>query len=158
KRYYSATPTVITVDSLTGVMNGVAIGSSKVTAKILAPELPNGVTVSQSVRVRYKGIKITAPVLTDSIQGLGPAKNLTATVFGFNNANANVLAVTADSIRSRDTTIFRVTGAAISGRKNGTAQLVAFFDGFRDSVAVRVRQVAKSITFPTTDYTARHVN
>ena len=139
-------------------MTGVAIGTAKLTARVLAPELGAGVTISQDVRVRYQRIRITSPVVQDSIQGLGTAQNRTATVFGVNSANANVAPVALDSLKSRDTTVFRVSGTTISARRNGTAQLVAFFDGFRDSVAVRVRQVAGRITFPTTDYTARHLN
>jgi hypothetical protein len=158
KRYYSA-GAAITVDSLTGAMTGVTVGTPvKVTAMILAPELGGGVTISRQVRVRYNGLKVTTPLVTDTIKGLGPAQNKTATVFGTNVSGANVLAVTPDSVRSRDTTIFKVTGTTINGRKNGTAQMVAFFDGLRDSVLVRVRQVAKNITFPTVDYTARHMN
>ncbi|MEK7402534.1 MAG: hypothetical protein AABZ80_09260, partial [Gemmatimonadota bacterium] len=64
KRYYSASPAIIAVDSNTGVMTGVAIGTAKLTAKILAPELGEGVTKSQDVRVRYKGIKVTSPTVT----------------------------------------------------------------------------------------------
>src|SRR6185436_17141948 len=68
-----------------------------------------------------------------------------------------------DSTRMRtggaiDTSSIRISGTLLTAKKNGTAFFVAFYDGLRDSVLVRVRQVAKSISFPTTDYTARHVN
>jgi len=158
KEYTSADTTIISVVKSTGVMTVKAVGTVKITARILAPELGAGVTRSENVRARFKDIKITAPTATDSIQGLGVAQNRTATVFGLKSDNTNAVAVTLDSLRSRDTTVFRVSGTTISARKNGTAQLVAFFDGLIDSVPVRVRQVAKSITFQTTDYTARHVN
>jgi hypothetical protein len=158
KRFYSSQPTFVKIDSVTGVMTGMALGTSKVSIKILAPELGSGVSTSRLITTIYKGLKFTSPLVGDSILGLGPAQNKTAIVFGTNNANANVAQITPDSIRSRDTTVFRISGTTISGRKNGTAQLVAFFGTLRDSVAVRVRQVAKSITFPTSDYTARHLN
>ncbi|HEX7937764.1 MAG TPA: hypothetical protein VF483_02160, partial [Gemmatimonadaceae bacterium] len=157
KRYYSASPNIISVDSITGLMAGNGVGTAKLTAKILAPELGAGVTISQTDTVKFKGIRVTAPLATDSIQGLGQTRPVT--VFGLNNSDAQVgSALTVDSIASRNATIVTATGTTVTAKKNGTAYVVAFFRGLRDSVQVRVRQVAKTITFPTTDYTARHVN
>jgi hypothetical protein len=164
KRYYATqASTFVSVDSVTGVITGSALGTAKVTAKILAPELGAGVTISQNVRVRYKGIKLLTPLVVDSMSGLGQTR--TATYQGTNNNNVVVAgAITLDSLRMRtgagviDTSSIGINGNTLTAKKNGTAYVVAFFDGLRDSVLVKVRQVAKSITFPTTDYTARHVN
>jgi len=162
KRYVSATPTSIAVDSITGVMTGLAVGTAKITARVMAPELGAGVTRSQNVRVRFAGIKVVTPVVIDSIVGLGQTR--TVAIQGTNSAGALVVgALTADSLRLRtagvaDTTILRLSGATLTAKKNGTSYVVAYFDGLKDSVAVRVRQVAKSISFPTTDFTARHLN
>lgn len=157
KRYTSSLPSVISVDSLTGVAFGLAIGTAKLTAHVLAPELGAGVTKSQDVRVRYKGIRVTAPTVTDSMTGLGQSRSIM--VQGLNNANELVAGLLASlTLTSSDTTIFRVIGQTIVARKNGSTYVVAVFDNLRDSVLFRVRQVAKSITFPTTDYTATAIN
>jgi alpha-tubulin suppressor-like RCC1 family protein len=162
KEFTSGDPTVISVVKTTGVMTAVKIGSAKITVRVLAPELGDGVTRSTNVRVRFAGIRVITPLVTDSIQGLGQTRSVS--IQGTNNASVLVTgALTADSLKLRtagvaDTTILRLTSTALTAKKNGTSYLVAYFDGLIDSVAVRVRQVAKTITFPTTDFTARHVN
>lgn len=157
KRYSSASPSIVAIDSLTGVMTGVAIGTAKVTARVLAPELGEGVSTSQDVRVRYKGIRVTAPAATDSIEGLGQTRLLT--VRGLNNANAEIATLVPDSIRSKDSTVITaIAPATVRARKAGSAYVVTIYDSLRDSVLVRVRRVAKSVAFPDTLYTARHVN
>jgi len=152
KRWVSAAPTIIAIDSVTGIATGLAIGTAKITARVLAPELDVGVTRSQDVRVRYKSIRVTAPTVTDSITGLGLTRSIV--VQGRNNAGALVTALASPTLTSSDTTIFRVSGSTIVARKNGSARIIAVFDSLRDSVLFKVRQVAKSITFPTTDYSA----
>jgi hypothetical protein len=154
--------TTISIVKETGVMTGLKLGTAKITARVLAPELGAGVTHSKLVRVRFKGIKVVTPVATDSIDGLGYTR--TVAVQGVNFTNGLVPgSVTADSLRVRvggvfDTSLIRISGTTLTAKKNGTSYVVAIFDGFKDSVAVKVRQVAKSVTFPTTDYTARHLN
>ena len=160
KRWSSSAPTVIKIDSVTGVATGLAIGTAKITATVSAPELSAPVTRSQSMRVRFKGIRVIAPTASDSISGLGQTRSVSTQ--GLNAANTVVAgALTADSLKSRDTTVLRLAGTTLTAKKNGTSFVVAFFDGYRDSVSARVRQVAKKISFPGPDslnYTARHVN
>ena len=162
-RWSSSDSSVIAIGVTTGLATGVNVGTARITARVLSPELGEGVTTSRAIRVRYKGIRITAPTASDSIEGLGQTR--TINLFGLNNAGLPVGAslTQLDSLKSRDTTVFQVAAGAPGfyitvARKNGVARLVAAVDGLRDSVLVRVRQVAKSITFPTAEYTGRHVN
>src|SRR5204863_1308754 len=105
--------------------------------------------------VRYKGIKV-API--DSIVGLGLARAVL--VSGTNNANAiqapaiSTAALSTHDSGSAASTITAISGQAVVGKKPGRAYVIALFDSFRDSALVRMRQVAKSIVFPTTDYVA----
>jgi hypothetical protein len=161
----SSDTTKIKIDSLDGVAIGRAVGTATITGRLLAPELGAGVVKSQLVRVRYKSLGFVTPAATDSIQGLGQTR--VVSIRGTNFANAlGTVALTADSFKVRragvvDTTLLRLTGTTLTAKKNGTSYLVAYYSGLIDSVAVRVRQVAKKISFPGPDslnYTARHIN
>src|SRR5438105_12828862 len=79
----SSNKNLVTVDSVTGLMSGLAIGTTSIIARYIAVELDTEYTQSLGVRVRYKGIKV-API--DSIVGLGLARAVL--VSGTNNANA----------------------------------------------------------------------
>ena len=155
----SSNTNVVTVDSSTGLMTGLAIGAASIIARYIAPELDSEYTQSLAVRVRYKGIKI-API--DSITGLGLAKAVL--VNGTNNANAiQIPAITTSTLSTHDSgstaaTVTAISGQAVVGKKPGRAYVVSLFDSFRDSVIVRMRQVAKTIIFPTTDYVATAIN
>jgi len=159
QRWKSSNPAIVAIDSASGLMTGVALGTATITARLLAPELDTGYAQSTSVRVRYKGIKV-API--DSIVGLGLAKAIL--VNGTNNANViQTPAVTTATLSTHDSgsaasTFTAISGQAVVGKKPGRAYVVAFFDRFRDSALVRMRQVAKSIVFPTTDYVATAIN
>jgi N-acetylneuraminic acid mutarotase len=155
----SSNKNIATVDSSSGVLSGLAIGTASIIARYIAPELDSEYTQSLAVRVRYKGIKV-API--DSIVGLGLSRAIV--VNGTNNADAiQTPAITTSTLSTHDsgstaTTVTAISGQAVVGKKPGRAYVVSLFDSFRDSVIVRMRQVAKSITFPTTDYVATAIN
>jgi hypothetical protein len=150
---------VATVDSSSGLLSGLAIGTATIVARYIAAELDTEYTQSLAVRVRYKGIKVAT---IDSIAGLGLSRAVA--VNGTNNANAiQVPAITTATLSTHDSgstasTFTAISGQTVVGKKPGRAYVVALFDGFRDSLIVRMRQVAKSITFPTTDYVATAIN
>ena len=158
-RWASSNKTIVAVDSVSGLMSGIALGSATITGRLLGPELDTGYTHSLAVRVRYKGIKV-API--DSIVGLGLIKAVL--VNGTNNANAiQTPSVSTATLSTHDSgsaasTFTAISGQAVVGKKPGRAYVVALFDSFRDSALVRMRQVAKSIVFPTTDYVATAIN
>ena len=51
-----------------------AVGTARITATVSALVLSAPVTRSQSVRVRFKGIRVITPTVTDSIPGLGQTR------------------------------------------------------------------------------------
>jgi hypothetical protein len=154
----SSNTNVVTVDSSTGLMTGLAIGAASIIARYIAPELDSEYTQSLAVRVRYKGIKVAA---VDSIAGMGSAGARAIAVNGTNNNNVvqqpaitTNAALTAHDSGATTTNFATITGQTVVGHRNGKSYVIAAFDSFKDSVLVKVRQVAKSILFPTTDFTA----
>lgn len=151
KRWTSSAPATVSIDSMTGVATGLAIGSATITGRVVAPEIPAGVSKSQVVTVRYASIRITAPVVTDSMSGLGQAR--TVTVQGTNSVGATQAGSlsTGLTLTSSDPTVFSVSGSTIVAKKNGSARVVAVYQTLRDSVLIKVRQVARKISFPGPD-------
>ena len=168
KTFSSSQPTVVAIDSETGVATGLTIGNATITARVIAPELDSGYSKTRALRVRYKGIKacgvapLCSPNAIDSIAGLNLSRPFS--FFGTNNSDARQSTpLTGVTITTRDSgattnTVASVTGSNVFARKNGAAYVIGVFESMRDSIKVRVRQVAKSLTFPTTDYTARSLN
>src|SRR5205807_10533988 len=94
----SSNKNLVTVDSVTGVMSGLAIGTASIIARYIAVELDTEYTQSLGVRVRYKGIKVA---LIDSIPALGQSRPVI--VNGTNNANAlQTPAVTTATLSAHD--------------------------------------------------------
>ncbi len=157
KLWSSANPGVASVDSETGIVTGVTVGTTTITARLLGLELGAGVEQSHQVTVGYKGIRI-APV--DSIEGLGLTKAISAR--GLNASDAQVgSALPGVTWLSRDPTVFVVGGLAgqtVQAKKAGQARLVGTFNGLSDSVMIRVRPVAKRLVFPDTHFVADAVN
>ena len=152
---------VATVDSSSGLLSGLAIGTATIIAHYIAPELDTEYTQSLAVRVRYKAIKLAA---IDSIAGMGSTGARAVVVNGTNNNNVvqqpaitASAALTAHDSGGTTTNTATITNQTIVGHRNGRSYVVAAFDSFRDSVLVKVRQVAKSILFPTTDFTANAI-
>ena len=165
---WSSSNTGIIAITNAGVATGVAIGNAVVTARVIAPELDSGYSKTRSLRVRYKGIKacgvapLCSPSSLDSIAGLNLSRAVS--FFGTNNSDVRqTAALTGVTLSTRDSgattnTVASVTGSNVFARKNGAAYVIGVFETMRDSIKVRVRQVAKSLTFPTTDYTATSLN
>lgn len=168
KVWTSSAPTVVSINAESGVATGVSIGNAVITVRLLAPELDTGYSKTRALRVRYKGIKACgiapqcSPSALDSIAGLNLSRPLN--FFGTNNSDVRqTTALTGVTISTRDSaaatnTVVSVTGSNVFARKNGAAYVIGVFENMRDSILVRVRQVAKSLTFPTTEYTANSLN
>ena len=168
KVWSSSAPTVVSINAESGVATGVAVGNAVITARLLAPELDTGYSKTRALRVRYKGIKACgiapqcSPSSLDSIAGLNLSRPFN--FFGTNNSDVRqTTALTGVTVSTHDSaattsTVVSVTGSSVFARKNGAAYVVGVFENMRDSIKVRVRQVAKSLTFPTTDYTANAIN
>jgi hypothetical protein len=140
---------IATVDAA-GIVTGVGEGTALVTATLTAPELPpEGLAASRTIVVGFAGLVVT-PI--DSLTGLG--QSVTPTVRGTNAANAPV-AVVAATLASSDPTVLAVVGAAIVAKKNGSATITAAYGGFSAPVTVKVRQVAKRITFAASPFVFR---
>lgn len=141
----SSDPTVATVDSA-GVVHGVAKGAVTITGKVTAPELDSAVSRSSPVRVAYASIAVDS---IDSLTGLGQTHP--AQVRGRNAQGVAIAVLTGAAVLWRmapDTSVLAVDGSGVlTARANGTAFIVASFEGLRDSVAVKVRQVARSVSF-----------
>ena len=169
KLWSSSAPTIVAINELSGVASGLAIGNAVITARVLAPELDTGYSKTRALRVRFKAIKACGSVATqcspsslDSIAGLNLSRP--TNFFGTNNSDQITgAALTGVTLSTRDSaattnTVVSVTGSNVFARKNGTAYVIGVFENMRDSIRVKVRQVAKSLTFPTTDYTANSLN
>lgn len=168
RTWSSSNTGVIAINSETGVATGVTIGNAVITARVIAPELDSGYSKTRALRVRYKGIKacgvapLCSPSAIDSIAGLNLSRPFS--FFGTNNSDARqATALTGVTVTTRDSgattnTVVAVTGSNVFARKNGAAYVIGVFESMRDSIKVRVRQVAKSLTFPTTDYIANAIN
>jgi hypothetical protein len=165
---WSSSNTAVVAITETGVATGVTIGNAVITARLIAPELDTGYSKTRALRVRYKGIKACgvapqcSPSSLDSIAGLNLSRPVS--FFGTNNADARqTTALTGVTLTTRDSgaatnTVASVTGSNVFARRNGAAYVIGVFENMRDSIKVRVRQVAKSLTFPTTEYTANAIN
>lgn len=154
----SSNPLVATVDSLSGLVAGVGVGTATITARLIAPELDTGFTQTRGVRIRYGGLKVAK---IDSIPGLGVSRavvvNGTDIKGVVQGGNLTTATLTAHDSGSSASTFVAISGQTVVGRKPGRAYVVALFENLKDSVIVRMRQVAKSITFPTTDYVANAI-
>lgn len=163
----SSQPGVVSIVEGTGLATGVALGNATITARVIAPELDTGYSKTRSIRVRFKGIDgCTAPGCAsqtlDSITGL----NLSRPFFfvGTNNTDERVpgaltgVTVTTSDSGATTNTVAAVSGSNVFARRNGIAYVIGVFEDMRDSIKVKVRQVAKSLTFPTTEYTANSLN
>ena len=160
QRWSSSAPTIASVDSVTGMVTGLGIGSAVITARLLGMELDTGYTQVHPMQVRYKGIRIAA---VDSIAGLGHTRAIT--VNGTNNLNVvQPTPLTGATFVIRDSgattqTIASLSGQTVKGLKGGVAYLKATYDQtLIDSIKIRVRQVAKSITFGDTVFTSNALN
>jgi hypothetical protein len=142
----SSAATVATVDE-DGKVTGVSAGTATISAKLVAPEIGEVNATTRTIRVKYAGIKITA---VDSLIAIGQVKVLA--VRGLNNSGVLQSAIpfsSAMQVVSRDPTVFEVNGAgSLVAKANGTARLFVQYDNMKDSVTVKVRQVARSLTFP----------
>src|SRR5687768_11219723 len=158
KVWSSSAPSIASVND-DGVVTGVSIGAAAITGRVLSPELDTGYARTHPVRVRFKAIRVAA---IDSLTGKAVLRPVV--VQGTNNANAVQptpiagATLTAHDSGSTTNTVVALSGTNVQGRSNGIAFVVATFDGFKDSVKVKMRQVAKSLTFPTQNYTATHLN
>jgi hypothetical protein len=143
----SSNPAVATVDETTGLVTGLTLGNATINAKIIAPELGEINAASLAVRVRYAGIKITT---VDSLIAIGMTKVIQVRGVDAKGALQPAIAFSsAMQVVSRDANIFDVNVAgALVAKTNGTARLFVQYDGLKDSLNVKVRQVARSITFP----------
>lgn len=147
-RWRSASPTVVRVDTLTGEITALAEGRSVVSVTAYAPDLPpEGVTAQLPIVTRYAAILI-APV--DSLTGLG--QSFTPQISGLDAAGVPVSPVNASTTGS-DTTVLRQVGTVYLARRNGTATITATYAGLTAQRVVKVRRVAKSVTFPITTLT-----
>ena len=159
---WSSNNSFATVNASTGVVTGAAIGSSLITARLISPELDTGYVRTRAMRVRYKGIKLSA---IDSITGKGAGPQRAINVQGTNAADQlQTPAITVNATLSAhdsgstNSNVLQINGTNVQGKTNGIAYVIAAFDNFKDSVKVKMRQVAKSLTFPTQDYTATALN
>ncbi|HYC53161.1 MAG TPA: hypothetical protein VEB19_18800, partial [Gemmatimonadaceae bacterium] len=151
---WSVSPASIAeVDSVSGVVTGMALGNAIITARIIAPEFDTAYTASHSIRVRYKGIAVQP---LDSIPGLGLSRS--TVVRGTNDAGEAQAEMLPATLTSRDTTIFRVTGTSVVARKAGDAYIVAEYDGLLDSTTVKVRPQPKALAFATAEYVIKTLN
>ena len=163
----SSQPGVVSIIEATGVATGVAIGSAEIKARVLAPELDTGYSKTRSIRVRFKDIDgCTAPGCAlqamDSITGL----NLSRPFFfvGTDAADQRVggplsgVTVTTRDSGAVTNDVASATTSSVFARRNGIAYIVGVFEDMRDSIKVKVRQVAKTVAFPTTEYTANSLN
>ena len=141
----SSDPAVATVDS-TGQVHGVAKGAVTIIGKVTAPELDSAVSRSVPVRVAYASIAIDS---VDSLTGLGLTH--TAQVRGRNTQGTGIAILSGPAVQWRvapDTTVLTIDASGLlTSRANGVAFVVATFEGLRDSVPVKVRQVAGSVAF-----------
>ena len=152
-RWSSSATSVAAVDSVSGVLTGNAIGNAVITAKVYAPELGATVTDTLSVRIRYAGISIK-PV--DSLTSIGQKSLLD--VRGTDIAGIPVATIPASSgtksgvlFTTRDASVVDVdtVGNVIAVKNGASARVVVTYQGMKDSTTVKVRQVAKSIAFPS---------
>jgi Big-like domain-containing protein len=133
---------IATVDSATGVVTGVALGNATLTATLTAPELDTGITRTHLLRVKYASIAID-PV--DSLTGLGQTRQLIARG---RNAAGTPIAQVAAVFSAPDALVAAVDAAGLARAvSNGTVQARAVFDRDTAFAPVKVRQVAKSVTF-----------
>jgi Bacterial Ig-like domain (group 2) len=145
--YSSDNPLIATVNAATGVVTGVSIGTATISATISAPELDDVAAAALKVRVKYAGISIKA---VDSLIAIGMTKVID--VRGTNPAGvaqASIpFAAATMTVVSRDPTIFTVNAnGALVAVKNGSARVFVQFDGLKDSVIVKVRQVTRAMTY-----------
>ena len=144
----SSNASLVAVDNA-GNVSGVGIGRARITARLLAPGLDTGVVRSLDFRVRYKGIAIAA---IDSLTGLG--QTVTPVVQGLDITGVARGAVAA-TLSSTDPSIVSAASSTLTAVKNGSTAVVAAYDGATAQVAVKVRQVARSVTFATTPLVIR---
>ena len=131
---------VATVDT-TGKVKGVGIGLARISARLLTPDLDTGIVRSLDFRVKYRGIAI-API--DSLTGLG--QTVTPLVQGLDTANV-VRGTVAATLSSSHPGIVAAEATTLIALKNGSATITATFDAATADVSVKVRQVAKSVSF-----------
>ncbi len=131
--------TVATVD-VTGKVKGVGIGSVRISARLLSPDLDTSIVRSLDFRVKYKGIAVG---VLDSLTGLG--QTLTPLVQGLDSSGV-VRGFVAATLSSSDPSVISAAAATLTAVKNGTATITATFDGATTQTSVKVRQVAKSVT------------
>lgn len=147
-RWETDNDAVASVDAATGVVTGKTIGTANISARLIASEFGEVTTAKKVVRVKFAGIKIST---VDSLIAIGMTKVIV--VRGINSSGvlqAPIEFSGAMQVVSRDAAIFDVNSAgALVAKANGTARLFVQVDGLKDSVNVKVRQVARSITFPT---------
>lgn len=161
-RWSSSQPAIATVDT-GGVVTGLAIGTATITARLLGLELDTGVVQSRDITVKYKGIRVSP---LDSITGFGLTRAIS--VVGLNaNDQPQAGSLTSEAAfvihdsGSTNATIASLSGTSVKALKNGTAYLKATYDAAStpvDSVKIRVRQVAKRITFPDTVFVVNAMN
>jgi hypothetical protein len=145
--YSSDNPLIAAVNAATGVVSGVSIGTATISATISAPELDDVAATALKIRVKYAGISIKA---VDSLIAIGMTKVID--VRGTNPAGvaqASIpFAAATMTVVSRDPTIFTVNAnGALVAVKNGSARVFVQFDGLKDSVIVKVRQVTRAMTY-----------
>ena len=136
----SSDASVLTVDNA-GKVSGVGIGSARISARLLTPELDTGVVRSLAFRVKYKGLAIA---VIDSLTGLG--QTVTPVVQGLDTMGV-ARGTVAATLSSTDPAVVSVATSTLTAVKNGSTAIIATFDGATAQVAVKVRQVAKSVTF-----------
>jgi len=150
--WLSDKPTVATVNPTTGVVTGVSLGTAKISATVSAPGIGEVTATPLTIRVRYAGLSIKA---VDSLIAVGMTRVID--VRGTNPAGvvqASIPFSAAMTVTSRDLTVLTVNPAgALVAVKNSTGtgvRIVVQYDGLTDSVLVKVRQVARAITYAGT--------
>ena len=137
----SSDTTIAAVDSL-GVVTGVAIGSTEITASVIAPDIVTEVVRSLDVEVVYAAIGIE-PI--DSLTGLGETRILEVHGLALDESrHAELPAVF--SCPDSDVAVVTPSGV-LTARGNGIATVTATYGEYTTNVAITVRQVAKRLSF-----------
>lgn len=134
---------IVAVDPQTGALTPLTHGSANIRVRADAPGLPpSGVTATIRVRVTYAGIAFEP---LDSLTGLGESRALVAR--GIDALGAAVTIVPATFVVTNPAIVQLTAATVLTARSNGTTTVTANFDGLSAQQSVRVRQVAKTITF-----------
>ncbi|UCG87829.1 MAG: beta-propeller fold lactonase family protein, partial [Gemmatimonadota bacterium] len=137
----SSDTAVAPVDTL-GVVTGRAIGTAEITARLVAPDVVGDVVRKLAVEVVYAAIAID-PV--DSLTGIGETRSLAVHGLAVDQAPDAQLPAT---FSSPDSGVVAVTPVGtVTALSNGLATVTATYEGYTTNTTVKVRQVAKQVSF-----------